>query len=118
MHYTPSTIPDEALEALRPAFEDAELETVEFWVEECKSGRAHLWSDGSYWMITRVVQGKSGMVLHLGASAGVYSNALVDEAEAWAKSIGCVKCVAEVRPGLTRRRLGYRQKRIVVEKEL
>lgn len=118
MHYTPSTIPQEAIEALRPAFDDAELETVEYWVDECKAGKAHLWSDGAYWLISRVVSGKSGRVLHLGASAGVYSNSLVDEVEAWGKSVGCVKVVAEVRPGLTRKRPGYSTKRLVVEKEL
>lgn len=118
MHYTPSTIPDEALDALRPAFDDAELESVEFWIGECKRGNAQLWSDGSYWLISRVVLGKSGPVLHLGASAGVFSNALIDEVEDWGKSVGCVKVVAEVRPGLTRRRPGYAQKRIIVEKGL
>lgn len=118
MHYTPSTIPDEAADALRPAFDDAELETVDFWIDECKAGRAQLWTDGNYWLISRVVNGKSGKILHLGASAGVYSNALVDEVEEWAKSVGCVKSVAEVRPGLTRSRPGYVQKRIIVEKGL
>lgn len=118
MHYLPSTIPDEAIEALRPAFDRSYVHQVDHWIERCKAGTAQLWRHGDYWAITEVLDGKDGRICHEFASAGVYADALIDEIEAWARSVGCKRVLCTVRPGLTRKRLGYRTKAITLEKEL
>ncbi|MFC4924708.1 hypothetical protein [Delftia deserti] len=118
MHFIPSTVPDEAAAALEPAFRRTHTDTAEAWLERCRRDLAQLWEHQGYWAISEVINGKTCRVLHLVASAGVFNNELVDEMEAWGRSIGCKKVVAEVRRGMTRRRHGYRIKAVSVEKDL
>lgn len=118
MHFLPSTIPDEAAAALAPALLRTHTDTIEMWLERCRADLAQLWEHQGYWAISEVIDGKTCRVLHLVASAGVFNNELVDEMEAWGRSVGCKKVVAEVRRGMTRRRPGYRIKSVSVEKDL
>lgn len=118
MHYTPSTIPVEAVDALRPAFDYCDDQYVEDWIAMCKEDKAQLWRKGDYWLISMVVQTKRGLAIDLKFSAGVYEPDLVDEANAWAKSIGCVRSYFSGRPGCARRRPDYRIRCVTAEKEL
>ena len=118
MHFLPSTVPDEAAAALEPAFRRTHTDTAEMWLERCRSDLAQLWGHQGYWVISEVIDGKTCRVLHLVASAGAFNHELVDEVEAWGRSVGCKKVVAEVRRGMTRRRPGYRIKSVSVEKDL
>lgn len=120
MHYTPSTIPKDAMEALRPAFDRSYTEHVETWIDRCKSGEAHLWRHNGYWAIGRLITAlKNGeRIYHQVASAGEFEPALVEEMKAWAKANGCVKLVAEVRPGMVRRTSGYVIKSVTAEMEI
>lgn len=120
MHYTPSTIPDEAADALRPAFDRSYTDRVETWIDACRQDKAQLWRLNRYWAITRVISAlKTGEVIcHQVASAGDFESELLSEIEAWAKSKGCVKMVADVRPGFARRVNGYAIKAVTVEKEI
>ncbi len=120
MHYTPTTIPDEAMEALRPAFDRSYTEYVETWIDRCRSGDAHLWRLNDYWAIARLITAhKNGeRIYHQVASAGAFEPELVDEMKAWAKAHGCVKLVAEVRPGMVRRTSGYVIKSVTAEMEI
>ncbi len=118
MHYTPTTIPDEALEALRPAFEYSDDQNVEDWIAMCKEDKAQLWRLNDYWMISVVVRTKHGLGIDLKFSAGVYEPDLIDEANAWAKSVGCVKSYFSGRPGCARRRPDYRIRCVTADKEL
>ncbi len=118
MHFTADSIPDEAVNALAPAFDRSYVHQSADWVARCAHGLAQLWRGDDYWVITEVIKGKDGLICHQVASAGVYNDALLDEIEGWAKSIGCSKTLATVRPGFSRRRPGYRTKTITQEKEL
>jgi hypothetical protein len=118
MHYTPSTIPEEAVDALRPAFDHCDDQYVEDWIAMCKEDKAQLWRKGDYWLISMVVQTKRGLAIDLKFSAGVYEPELVDEANDWAKSIGCVRSYFSGRPGCARRRPDYRIRCVTAEKEL
>ena len=118
MHYLPNTIPDEAADALRPAFSRTENDMVEVWIARCKKDLAQLWMRDGYWIVSEVVNGRNGLVLRLVASAGKFNNELVDEVERWGVSIGCKKVCATVRRGFMRRRPGYRITNVCVEKRL
>ena len=118
MHYTPSTIPDEAAAALAPAFAHSDVAHVEDWIERCKQDQAQLWRLHDYWLISEIQDTKNGLAVHLVYSAGVYEPALVDEVNDWAKSIGCVRSYFSGRPGCQRRRKDYRLRYITMEKEL
>ena len=122
MHFSPDSIPAEAVEALRPAFARSWLmqDTPEHWVERCRQDTAQLWrsDDGAYWAITEILDTKKGRVLHEVASAGSYRKSLFDEGEAWAKSIGCVKAVTTGRPGWKKHLTDYRVVTMTFEKEL
>jgi hypothetical protein len=118
MHYTPSTIPEEAVDALRPAFDHCDDQYVEDWIAMCKEDKAQLWRKGDYWLLSMVVQTKRGLAIDLKFSAGVYEPELVDEANDWAKSIGCVRSYFSGRPGCARRRPDYRIRCVTAEKEL
>lgn len=118
MHYTPSTIPPEAEVVLAPAFDRSYVHQAADWIERCAQGDAQLWRSGDYWAITEVLEGKDGRICHQVASAGVYDDALIDEIEQWARSVGCRRTLATVRPGFARRRPGYTTKTVTLEKEL
>ena len=118
MHYTPATIPDEARAALLPAFDYADDQDVDEWLQRCRRDHAQLWRHGDYWLISEVRQTKRGLAVHLVFSAGGYEPALVDEVNAWAKSIGCVRSYFSGRPGCARRRPDYRLRTVTMDKEL
>lgn len=118
MLYTPKAIPAEAVQALSPAFDRSYVHQASDWIVRCQRGLAQVWRHNNYWAITEVIEGKDGRICHQVASAGEYEDALIDEIEQWAKRIGCRRTLATVRPGMTRRRTGYKTKTITQEKEL
>jgi hypothetical protein len=118
MQYPANAIPEEAASALAPAFDRSYVHQAQDWIDRCTQGMAQLWRNGDYWAITEIIRGKDGLICHQMASAGAYNDALIDEIEGWAKSIGCQKTLATVRPGMARKRPGYRTKTITQEKEL
>ena len=121
MFYRPSEISairKEAEDALRPAFDHSDVADVETWVQRCIDDQAQLWRGDAYWIISEVQATKKGRAVHLAFSAGVYEPALVDEVNAWAKSIGCVRSFFSGRPGCQRKRPDYRLKYITMEKEI
>lgn len=118
MHYTPTTIPDEAVEAIRPAFEYSDDQTPEDWIQRCRDDLAQLWRMGDYWLISQVIKVKDGLAVDLKFSAGVYEPELVDEVNLWAKSLGCVRSYFSGRPGCAKRRPDYRVRSVTASKEL
>lgn len=118
MHFTPDTIPDEALQAIRPAFDYCDDQTPEEWLEHCRADRAQLWRLNDYWLISEVRNTRHGLAVHLLFSAGVYEPTLVDEVNTWAKGIGCVRSYFSGRPGCARKRPDYRLRSITMDKEL
>jgi hypothetical protein len=84
----------------------------------CKQDTAQLWRKNDYWIVSEVVNTKSGLGLHLAFSAGVYEPDLVTEIEDWARSIGCVKAFFTGRPGTQKRRPDYILKTVTMSKEL
>lgn len=118
MHYLPSGIPAEALDALAPAFDRSYVHSTEEWLQRCRSDLAQLWRLEGYWAITEVLETRVGRVLHMVASAGEYEDALVEEMEAWARAHGCARVLSTVRPGFARKRSDYRVKTMTLEKEL
>ena len=118
MHYTPTTIPDEAAAALAPAFDRSLSCTAEEWIERCRADLAQLWRLGSLWAVTEVRDTKAGRVLHGVALAGEFDHALIDEIEGWAATIGCTKSVITGRPGFAKTLHGYKQKTVTLEKDI
>lgn len=118
MHYLPDTIPDEAEQALSAAFDRSYVHQAEHWIERCRQDTAQLWRHKDFWALTEIIDGKDGLICHEFASAGEYEDCLIDEIEAWARELGCKRVLATVRPGLTRRRQGYKTKTVTQEKEL
>lgn len=118
MHYLPHAIPDEAVEALRPAFDRSMTDDAETWVARCRADQAQLWRYGGLWCITEVRETKAGRVLHGVALAGDYNDRLIPEIEAWARSIGCVSAVLSGRRGFAKRLPDYRIQTITLSKEL
>jgi hypothetical protein len=127
MQYTPETVPDEAVEALRPAFEKFGLEgeqyTPEFWIEQCRQGNAQLWrsDDGLYWGVTTMFDSTKGRVFHKVASAGVFNDsarALYAAGDEWAKARGCTLTRTEGRPGWAKLLSDWKVVAVTLEKEL
>lgn len=127
MRFEPSEIPDEAVEALRPAFSkfglDGEAYTPEFWVQQCRDGHAQLWrsDDGLYWGVTSMFDSAKGRVFHKVASAGVFneqSRQLYEEGDTWARSQGCRLTRTEGRPGWAKLLSDWKVVAVTLEKEL
>lgn len=118
MHYTPSTIPAEAADALRPAFDRYGLHDAATWIERCRDGQAQLWAHGALWAITEVHDFASGRICHIVAMAGEFNHALLTEIEAWAKRNGCQKLHFTGRKGWERRLPEYQHIAIVMQKEI
>lgn len=118
MHYTPKTIPDEALEALRPAFDRTLSLSAEDWVNRCRDDLAQLWFKDGLWAVTEIRDTKIGRVLHGIALAGVFNHDLIDEIEGWARDNGCCKSVITGRPGFCKTLRGYRPNTVTLEKGL
>lgn len=118
MHYTPQTIPDEAADALRPAFERSDVFAEQEWVDRCRNDVAQLWRDGDCWAITEVQATKKGLAANIVGLAGEYSDSLVEEIENWARSIGCGKIFYTGRQGWLRRKPDYKLRCVTAEKEL
>ena len=116
MHYTPATIPDEACEAIAPAFDRYGLHDANEWVQRCKDDVAQLWRVGDVWAITELFDGKAQRVCHIAAMAGEFTHEIMREIEAWALRMGCAKVLFTGRKGWTRRLPGYSQIAIVMEK--
>lgn len=118
MHYTPQTIPDEAVDALRPADAYSYTETAEKWVELCKKGVAMLWRNGDCWAVTAIAPTKYGKVIAIEALAGPESDNLIDEINAWATADGCVESIFGGRMGWMRKRKDYEPIRVFGRKKL
>lgn len=118
MHYTPSTIPAEAVDALRPAFDRYGLHDAETWVTRCIEGLAQLWRHGSLWAITEVHEFATGRACHIVAMSGDFTQSLMDEIEDWAKQKGCKQMHFTGRKGWARRLPDYKAIAIVMQKEI
>lgn len=116
MHYTPSTIPPEAADALRRAADTSDAADANEWVQRCKNDTAQLWRDGQFWVVTEIVRTRCGVALHFIAAAGEFSQSLVDEAEEWAKSIGCHKSFFTGRKGWERKLPQYKVRTVTMER--
>lgn len=116
MHYTPETIPPEVAAALAPAFDRFGLHDSQEWVDRCRADLAQLWRVGECWAITEAFTSRIGMVCHIVALAGQYTNEIVTEIEQWAASKGCKKVLFTGRKGWARRMPDYTQTSITMEK--
>lgn len=116
MHFTPSSIPDEAEAAIAPAFDHYGFHDAAQWVQRCRDNMAQLWRDGECWAITEVFESKRGQVCHIVALAGTFVQSIMDEIEAWAKQVGCTLVHFTGRKGWERRLPGYETTAIVKEK--
>ena len=116
MHFTPATIPDEACEAIAPAFDRYGLHDANEWVQRCRDDIAQLWRVGEVWAITELFDGKDQRVCHIAAMAGEFTHEIMREIEAWALSNGCRKVLFTGRQGWARRLPDYSQTAIVMEK--
>ena len=124
MLYHPNDIPDEAVEALRPAYERSSklYGTPELWIQRCREGTAQLWrsEDGKYWAVTEVYEGTAyGKLLHGLASSGEFCEELVQEGEAWAKEQGCKAAMTGGRRGWEKlfSTMGYKTVAVMLLKE-
>jgi len=118
MHYTPSNIPEEAIEALTPAFEWAGVGSASDWVQRCREDLAQLWRVGDFWAITEVCQQPYGLGVHIVAMAGDFDHEIICEIETWAKAIGCRKSYLTGRKGWARRLPDYRLTTVTCVKEI
>ncbi|MDE2415252.1 MAG: hypothetical protein KGM60_10885 [Comamonadaceae bacterium] len=118
MHYLPDTVPEEAVDAIRPAFGRSDDQEPEVWIERCRNDLAQLWRLNDCWLITEVRETKKGRAVHLLFIAGIYEPDIVDEANAWARSLGCVRSYFTGRPGWVPKRPDYKLRTITMDKEL
>ena len=120
MRYESDSIPADALEAIRPAFEHSLTDEAEFWVARCRDGQAQYWrsEDGAYSAITEIRDMDKGRVFHMVASCGAFRLELLEAGEQWGRSMGCTKSVTEGRPGWGRVLPGYKTTTCQYIKEL
>lgn len=125
MLFHPSEIPDEAVEALRPAYEHSSklLGTPEQWIQRCKDDTAQLWrsENGKYWAVTEIFEESVyGKLFHAIASAGEFCPDLIKEGEAWAKEQGCKSAMTGGRRGWEKifTANGYKTISVTLMKEL
>lgn len=118
MHYTPSTIPPEAVAAIAPAFDRYGMHESSEWVQRCRDDLAQLWRVGQCWAITEAYDCKQGKVCHIAALAGEFTHEIMQSIEAWAASIGCTKVLFTGRKGWAKRLPDYTQTAIVMAKEI
>lgn len=125
MFYRPKDIPairKEAEDALRPAFARSLVHSVGDWMQRCANDTAQLWRNGDLWALTEVQQTHDGRAIVVIAMAGDYTQSLVAEIEAWAKSHGCKRAFWTGRRGWARKALAYDKRcrvvTVTMEKEL
>lgn len=118
MHYTPTTIPAEAVDALWPAFERSDVLDASQWVQRCREDVAQLWREGDCWAITEVQDTRKGRAAHIVALAGTYTNTLLHEIEDWAREVGCSRIFYTGRRGWLRAQPDYKLRCVTAEKEL
>lgn len=100
------------------AFALSETETPSAWLERCARDQAQLWACGNFWVITEVVGGKRGRVLHFVAAEGEFDQRLIDHIEAWACGVGCTTAYFTGRKGWLRRMPDYALDKVTLKKEL
>ena len=118
MHYMPSTVPDEAVEALRPAFAHSYSGTPEEWIQRCRDDLAQLWRVGRSWAITQIMDVQGIRIIHCKALAGEFNEAIKSEMEAFGRKHGCKKAIYEGRIGWMRKNRDYKTLAAMMEKEL
>jgi len=128
MLYHPNDIPDEAVEALRPAYEHSSKlsGSPEQWVQRCRDDTAQLWrsADEKYWAVSEIFEESAyGKICHMIASSapdGGYDDTLREEVEQFAKSQGCQSVLTGGRRGWERRfsSKGYKTVSVTLVKEL
>lgn len=119
-YYTPDTIPADAEESMRAAFDQTYLQDAAYWVDRCRQDLATFWrsTDGAYSAITEVLETPHGRVFHMVASCGAFRPELLAEGEEAARAIGCVKAITEGRPGWQKHLRDYRVTHITLQKDL
>ena len=118
MHYLPNTIPDEAVAALQAAAAKSDAAEAFEWVERCKQDTAQLWRHGAFWLVTEIVRLRDGIALHFIAAAGPFNQSLIDEAQAWARSIGCRKAFFTGRKGWERKLPQFKVRTVTMERNI
>lgn len=108
----------QAVPALDCAFDRSDVHDTATWLQKCRDDLAQLWNDGDLWALTEVVETKAGRAIHIVAMAGTYRQSLVDEIEAWGRSVGCRRSYFTGRKGWLRKVPDYRLKTVTLEKEI
>ena len=111
----------------RPEFEralDPALYTISWLDAQLWSGRAWFWGNGVAGIVAELRHYPTGAIdIHGLIAAGdpdEISSVLIPQAEAWARSIGCVGAIIESRPAWARilKSRGYEPHQLAVRKEL
>lgn len=118
MHYTPSTIPAEAVDALRPAFDYSDVIDSRGWVDRCMKDLAQLWRHDDCWAVTEIQRTKHGLAAHIAGLAGPEPDGVIAEIEEWARDLGCKKIYYTGRRGWLRTRPDYKLRCVTAEKEI
>jgi hypothetical protein len=105
-------------QALKPAFDLSETETVEDYERLCKNDFAQAWVKGNFRAITIVQATKTGSAIKIVAVTGEYDSSLIDEIESFGQKIGCNKICFTGRKGWLRKRPDFRLRTMTFEKEL
>lgn len=118
MHYLPHTVPDIAEIALSRAADMSDAADAHEWVRRCRKDTAQLWREGDFWIVTEIVTTRRGIALHFIAAAGDFKQSLVDEAEEWARRLGCRKAFFTGRKGWERKLPQYKVRTVTMEREI
>lgn len=121
MHYLPHQIKDvavQAIEALSRAFDRSLFQYAGEWLQRCEQDQAQLWRDGDLWAVTEVQELKTGRALHIVAMAGTFKQSMMDEMEAWGRSVGCRDAFFSGRKGWARRLPEYMIESVTMSKGL
>lgn len=118
MNYAPDEVPDEAVDALRPAFEHCLDLTSAQCVAAARAGRVRIWRKSFLWMVTAEHATRIGVVVQIIAAAGPWDGDLLDEIESYARNIGAKQLKYSGRRGWERKVPNFKVTSITATKEL
>lgn len=118
MRCEPSSLPADALAAIKPAFDRYGMHDPWEWIQRCRDDLAQLWRVDDVWAVTEVFDCQAGRVCHIVAMAGDFTQEIMQRIEFWALEMGCRKMLFTGRRGWARRLPDYSQTAIVMEKVL
>jgi len=105
-------------QALEPAFELSETETVEHYKDLCEHDLAQAWQHNNFRAITTVHATKTGRAIKIVAVTGDYEPDLISEIEAFGREVGCNKIIFAGRKGWLRKRPDFKLMTVTMEKGL